>query len=183
MKSAKPHLERSEPKPIVSPKSTSDRNQYATMSSSVSPPMSPSAFSPVIPTTSSPEAQSSKPLSFPISFQGRSISRAATTDSIFRSRSKSPRKSPPTAIDIRPTVPTTAGPRTHPVRIGSEPAISPTSPAGPTSPSRPSTLKKARKTSGTTSHCGRHSNDWLFGGVSLRETVKGIWRDNDEQDH
>ncbi|KAJ5665840.1 uncharacterized protein N7477_008288 [Penicillium maclennaniae] len=28
-----------------------------------------------------------------------------------------------------------------------------------------------RRLSGTINHCGRHSNDWLFGGFSVRETV------------
>ncbi|RAK77590.1 uncharacterized protein BO72DRAFT_527439 [Aspergillus fijiensis CBS 313.89] len=27
-----------------------------------------------------------------------------------------------------------------------------------------------RRYSGTVNHCGRHSNDWLFGGFSLRDT-------------
>ncbi|PYI34272.1 hypothetical protein BP00DRAFT_454840 [Aspergillus indologenus CBS 114.80] len=30
-----------------------------------------------------------------------------------------------------------------------------------------------RRYSGTVNHCGRHSNDWLFGGFSLRDTVRG----------
>lgn len=29
-----------------------------------------------------------------------------------------------------------------------------------------------RRLSGTVNHCGRHSNDWLFGGFSLRDTVR-----------
>lgn len=29
-----------------------------------------------------------------------------------------------------------------------------------------------RRYSGTVNHCGRHSNDWLFGGFSVRETVR-----------
>ncbi|KAF9887899.1 hypothetical protein FE257_009421 [Aspergillus nanangensis] len=27
-----------------------------------------------------------------------------------------------------------------------------------------------RRNRGTISHCGRHSNDWLFGGFSFRDT-------------
>lgn len=168
--------------PVPSPTSSSDRAPHGTTStsSSVSPPMSPSAFSPTSPITASPEARSPKSFSIPLPFQARSITRATTTDSIFRSRSKSPRRPPPTAIDTKSTGPSSPPP-TRPVRIGSEPTVSPTSPNYPTSPSRPSTLKRARKTSGTTSHCGRHSNDWLFGGISVRETVKGMWKDNDSQ--
>ncbi|GAB1190983.1 hypothetical protein APSETT444_000151 [Aspergillus pseudonomiae] len=30
-----------------------------------------------------------------------------------------------------------------------------------------------RRYSGTVNHYGRHSNDWLFGGFSLRDTVRG----------
>jgi hypothetical protein len=30
-----------------------------------------------------------------------------------------------------------------------------------------------RRLNGTVSHKGRHSNDWLFGGFSLRDTVRG----------
>ena len=30
-----------------------------------------------------------------------------------------------------------------------------------------------RRYSGTINHCGRHSNDWLFGGFSVRDTVRG----------
>ena len=29
-----------------------------------------------------------------------------------------------------------------------------------------------RRYNGTVNHCGRHSNDWLFGGFSLRDTVR-----------
>jgi hypothetical protein len=29
-----------------------------------------------------------------------------------------------------------------------------------------------RRYSGTVNHYGRHSNDWLFGGFSLRDTVR-----------
>ncbi len=183
MTSTKPVEERSDPKPIGPPVQTSERPQYATMSSSVSPPMSPSAFSSLSPTTSSSEARPSKSFSLSNPFQPRSITRAATTDSIFRSMSKSARKPPPNSITTTPgqsTSPTL--PTSQPMRIGSEPTISPTTPSHPASPSRPTTFKKMRKTSGTTSHCGRHSNEWLFGGISVRETVKGMWKDGDGQD-
>ncbi|OJJ47266.1 hypothetical protein ASPZODRAFT_1932937 [Penicilliopsis zonata CBS 506.65] len=54
----------------------------------------------------------------------------------------------------------------------------------PTSPQRPALGPNKRDTthrrnaddwrrySGTVQHCGRHSNDWLFGGFSLRDTVR-----------
>jgi hypothetical protein len=31
-----------------------------------------------------------------------------------------------------------------------------------------------KRYSGTVNHYGRHSNDWLFGGFSVRETVRGV---------
>jgi hypothetical protein len=42
-----------------------------------------------------------------------------------------------------------------------------------------------RRLSGTINHCGRHSNDWLFGGFSVRETVAsglGKLRHSDKED-
>ncbi|KAF7504770.1 hypothetical protein GJ744_001771 [Endocarpon pusillum] len=182
MDSVKAAEKRSKPKPIPSPISSSDRAPHGTTSSSVSPPMSPSAFSPTSPITASPETRSSRSFSIPLPFQARSITRATTTDSIFRSRSKSPRMPPPTAIDTKSTG-SSSPPPNRLARTGSEPTASPTSPNYLTSPSRPSALKRARNTSGSTSHYGRHTNDWLFGGIRVRETVKGIvWKDNDSQD-
>ncbi|KAJ5776679.1 uncharacterized protein N7511_001690 [Penicillium nucicola] len=35
-----------------------------------------------------------------------------------------------------------------------------------------SNRKDHRRYTGTVNHCGRHSNDWLFGGFSVRETVR-----------
>ncbi|OJD10839.1 hypothetical protein ACJ73_09680 [Blastomyces percursus] len=32
-------------------------------------------------------------------------------------------------------------------------------------------LSENRRLSGTVNHCGRHANDWLFGGFSVRESV------------
>jgi hypothetical protein len=37
-------------------------------------------------------------------------------------------------------------------------------------------LKKAHHHTNAHTECGRHSNDWLFGGISVTQTVKGmIW--------
>jgi hypothetical protein len=158
------------------PTSSSDRVQFVTPSNSVSPSMSPSAFSPTSPIGESPKVPPSKSFSIPHPFQARSITRSMTTDGILLHRSKSPQKRPPSTIDITPFG-STSSPPTNPTRTVSNPAISPTSPAYPISTSRQSTLKKTKNTSGTTTHYGRHSNDWLFGGISVRETVKGIWKD------
>jgi hypothetical protein len=180
MESDKSPEQRPKQMPCSPPTSTSERVQFVVTSNSVSPTMSPSAFSPTSPTAESPEIPPSKSFSIPHPFQARSITRSITTDSIFPSRSKS-KTSPPSTININP-VESTSSPRTNTTRTSSDPAVSPTSPTYPTSPSRPSAFKRARKTSGTTSHYGRHSNDWLFGGISVRETVKGMWKDNDGQD-
>lgn len=91
------------------------------------------------------------------------LTRAATVDGIFRKKTPKP-------IDTQP----------KPTRMLSEPTISPVSPRSPTSP-RP-LLAQRRKTSGTTKHCGRHSNEWLFGGFSVRETVKNLVKEKEEKE-
>lgn len=37
-----------------------------------------------------------------------------------------------------------------------------------------------KRLSGTVQHRGRHANDWLFGGFSLRDQVAKLWRDRDD---
>ena len=37
-----------------------------------------------------------------------------------------------------------------------------------------------KRHSGTTMQVGRHSNDWLFGGFSITEKVRGMWSPSDE---
>lgn len=65
---------------------------------------------------------------------------------------------------------------TSPVQMSPD-ASSPRSPK-PESTKRASTPTRKnsddyRRYSGTVNHCGRHSNDWLFGGFSVRDTVRG----------
>ncbi|KAK2756719.1 hypothetical protein FQN54_005165 [Arachnomyces sp. PD_36] len=38
-----------------------------------------------------------------------------------------------------------------------------------------------KRLSGTVNHCGRHGNDWLFGGFSVRESVGKLWKDEDDK--
>jgi len=45
----------------------------------------------------------------------------------------------------------------------------------PASPSRPGHVKRKSRSSGTVMQCGRHSNEWLFGGISVTDTVKGFF--------
>ena len=43
------------------------------------------------------------------------------------------------------------------------------------------TMVKAKHQPGSTSHCGRHGNDWLFGGFSVTEKVKGFFEKGEEK--
>ena len=40
---------------------------------------------------------------------------------------------------------------------------------------------KFKRTKMGTSHCGRHGNDWLFGGFSVTEKVKDLLKDDEEE--
>jgi len=43
------------------------------------------------------------------------------------------------------------------------------------------TMVKAKHQPGSTSHFGRHGNDWLFGGFSVTEKVKGFLEKGEEK--
>ncbi|KAJ5173051.1 hypothetical protein N7492_005644 [Penicillium capsulatum] len=65
---------------------------------------------------------------------------------------------------------------TSPVQMSPDNS-SPRSPKPEFTTKRPSTpphrnSNDYRRLSGTVNHCGRHSNDWLFGGFSVRDTVR-----------
>jgi hypothetical protein len=49
----------------------------------------------------------------------------------------------------------------------------PTSPMSPSSPTSP-TIKRSSTQNSDKYFVGRHSNDWLFGGISVRESVRKI---------
>ncbi|PWY71842.1 hypothetical protein BO83DRAFT_427504 [Aspergillus eucalypticola CBS 122712] len=112
-------------------------------------------------------------------------SRLSSVKQFLRSRSHSPtaasipsnRSSPSASFDIPRSIPANSTPRRS------------ASPVSTMSPSRASTDDSAtnkrvhsthirrsghdyRRYSGTVNHYGRHSNDWLFGGFSLRDTVR-----------
>lgn len=109
------------------------------------------------------------------------LTRAHTLPFSFHSiRSKSPRPDSGPGKEKRPSDVqhgTDALPRTSKQgkRTSSEPSVMPSS---PTSPTRPS-LAGSRVSS--TSHYGRHANEWLFGGFSVRETVKGVWKGHEDK--
>ncbi|KAI9723322.1 MAG: hypothetical protein M1812_001205 [Candelaria pacifica] len=48
----------------------------------------------------------------------------------------------------------------------------------PSSPTQPTSPKRRHRGSGTYTDCGRHGNDWLFGGFSVTGTVKGLFNDS-----
>ncbi|KAJ5093534.1 hypothetical protein N7456_009395 [Penicillium angulare] len=64
---------------------------------------------------------------------------------------------------------------TSPVKMSPEPS-SPQSPKPDFGKRAPTPTRKNsddyRRYSGTVNHYGRHSNDWLFGGFSVRDTVR-----------
>ncbi|KAI9823005.1 MAG: hypothetical protein M1832_002659 [Thelocarpon impressellum] len=49
--------------------------------------------------------------------------------------------------------------------------------SAPLSPGGRRESAREQRDSGTFTQVGRRSNDWLFGGVSVRETVKGLFED------
>jgi hypothetical protein len=127
----------------------------------------------------------SRSRSFPFAFPGGSLSRSSTTEAILRPRSRSRSKSPgaPSSPPNNTTKParvsmtltqTTAQPKRNP----SDPAVSPTASSPTSGPQLP---KKHKPSPASTSHYGRHSNDWLFGGFSVTEKVKGFWKDDEEK--
>ena len=103
---------------------------------------------------------------------GSSISRAQTFPFNLHSiRSKSPRPAPGPLQDRKPHDSQKKGSsRSQSKRTVSDPARMQSS---PTSAKRASAAGSAVS---STSHHGRHANEWLFGGFSVRETIKGVWK-------
>jgi hypothetical protein len=65
----------------------------------------------------------------------------------------------------------------EPKRTTSDPTVS----SAVSSPNTISGYPKRRKPLPTsTSHSGRHSNDWLFGGFSVSKTVKSMIKEEDD---
>src|SRR2546421_355504 len=123
--------------------------------------------------------------SYPFPFHAKSLSRSTTNDSVFHSRSRSRSKSPSCLPSLSTSSPQTTPITTRPMpmpsgpkRVTSDSAVSPTL-SSPTTKTHPS--KKPKNSPASTSHCGRHSNDWLFGGFSVTETVKGFIHKDDEE--
>lgn len=107
---------------------------------------------------------------------GSSISRAQTFPFNFHSmRSKSPRPAPGPVQDQQPAnlhqgTSALSNAQKQGKRTVSVPSVLPSSPSSPTRPSATSPSVSS------TSHYGRHANEWLFGSFSVRKAVKGVWK-------
>ena len=115
-----------------------------------------------------------KPLVSRRSTESSAVS-STSTDSAFptglfsrirTSRSRSPHRSNTSGLPS----PTAEPHRPHRLHLRSD-----SNSSGPlATPSPRARSRSAKRNSGTIMQVGRHSNDWLFGGFSLRETVKGL---------
>ncbi|PYI08499.1 hypothetical protein BO78DRAFT_310604 [Aspergillus sclerotiicarbonarius CBS 121057] len=109
----------------------------------------------------------------------RKASRLSSVKDFLRSRSNSPapsdRSSPVPSFEIPRSILShsdhrSTSPTTMPHRVSSD-SHSASHKRSTTSTNRRSG-DDYRRYSGTVNHYGRHSNDWLFGGFSLRDTVR-----------
>ncbi|GKZ16999.1 hypothetical protein AbraIFM66951_005728 [Aspergillus brasiliensis] len=115
-------------------------------------------------------------------------SRLSSVKQFLRSRSHSPtaasipsnRSSPSSSFEIPRSIPANSTPRhsASPVSTMSPSRVSTDDDNHSASYKRVSSTHTRRsghdyrRYSGTVNHYGRHSNDWLFGGFSLRDTVR-----------
>ncbi|PGH01409.1 hypothetical protein AJ80_09009 [Polytolypa hystricis UAMH7299] len=153
------------------------------------------------PTEDSTSTQSSRMPSWPGKM--RRQSRASTTPAssqhlsppsggFLRSRSRSrSRSKSPAPINTAITSATLPHPHTHAGQHTLSPtAMSPTSPLSSSLPasggkrnSMPPPQRKSsshhKRLSATVNYYGRHGNDWLFNGFSVRESMGKLWRDRD----
>ena len=142
--------------------STASSLQSQSSSSSSSSPRSPlSPYSPASPTySSSGSGQGSYFTREPMSLNQTILQRT-------RPRSPSPNKSPLPSP--------TSAPKYEHMRSVSDPS------AQPASPTRPGHLKRKSRNSGTVMQCGRHGNEWLFGNISVTDTVKGLFHKDERR--
>lgn len=112
------------------------------------------------------EKQPIKPTSKASNQQERSNIFEKVKSQMPRTRSRSPN---PTAIDTKCA--NMKGENQSPMER------KPSSPS-PTTAQHPKPPVK-RNSTGTFSDCGRHSNDWLFNGFSVKETARGLLKRRD----
>ena len=144
-------------RPDMKVRTTSSVSSTAAMSppSSTASPSTP--LSPA-----SPKAPSSS------YFGGRRPIRSVTIDTVFSgSRSKSPRPPHelPSASELKHSKTSSASPTARHKSDGAIPI---------TTERQDSFFKPQKKHTGSIGHVGRHSNDWLFGGVSITQTARGL---------
>ena len=178
--SSPPH---SAPRPPlrVAPASSS----YSTTKPLAGPTSPGYASGPLSPTSSMSDHGASSPVASPVeeSFFGaiasslrRARSRSRNRSGVRVSRSKSPMQLPPnnlpsTASSAQPLSPTHNSSRQQRPRHASHQSQSSITSVPPSSP-RPTTTR--RTTAGSDPWRGRHSNEWLFNGLSITDKVHGL---------
>ena len=175
-----------EPAPNIAAYAASASNQDTHITSTATMPSKPSVLTLTSGSraSTSPDPRSPSDLSSPLTSPAsttsptspenngaqntiRSPTRSITFDTIFnRSRSKSP--APEAGLHHTKTAP--AGPQKP--RHKSEGSV----PTLQQLPRDATFFQKRQKEKGSLDHYGRHGNDWLFGGISFRETAKGMIR-------
>ncbi|KIW73563.1 hypothetical protein PV04_01668 [Phialophora macrospora] len=191
------------PRPDMTARSSNERIQVQVPGSNMTLSPS-STLSPISSFTSSSSSSSSTTAAAPTKQpQPQNLHHRAFTFHFARSRSKSPRPPPPSASASEPTPPSllaintsVSSPPTlkhaqtspalgfggqsssvahHHQRQPSGCAVSPTLSPGIEKRDRESWLQKKPRYSGSSpGGYGRHGDDWLFGGFSIRETAREI---------
>lgn len=144
-----------EPRPLPR-KVDSTASSSQGQSSSSSSPRSP--LSPYYPSSPTSSSSSSGEGSY---FTRQPMSLDQTILQRTRPRSPSPYRSSTTSPTFMP--------RHEHTRSASDPSLQ------PTTPTRPGHVKRKSRNSGTVMQCGRHGNEWLFGNISVTDTVKGLF--------
>lgn len=116
----------------------------------------------------------------PTSYRDSSSNGGVYTPSTSRWRTRSKSPSPVDASNM----PVSSGRPKSYSAIGANGTVSTTDPCSSprmVSGSSTQTTKKENRSSGTYTKCGRNGNDWLFGGVRVRDTVKGLFEERVER--
>ena len=147
--------------------SASSGTSASTRSSSSTLPVS----APTSPTAS--RHQSDNPIS-----TIRNLTRTLTAEHIVQPRSRSRSPLPPAAASSVTSQQSRHSP--HPAKNRRHPSDPVGATAAAAEAQRKSLIVQKRNQASSVSHCGRHSNEWLFGNISLRETVKHLVRGEED---
>lgn len=151
-------------------------------SSSKGPTSHPQPLGSPTPSTASTASNSSSPPTTPRTPLPRSPATEPTIFARIRSaRSRSPSARYPTTIPRSNSSPT-ASPTTEEYPHRSRLHLRTESSQSANQITRPRSRSNKRH-SGTVMQCGRHSNDWLFGGFSFTDTVRGFVSRADDGKH